>query len=79
MNKRIRYEKLAAFLSLVVFYSLVVGHILGFSSWFAPLCGISRASWILLSGWLVRLPGIIAIGCVLAAVHMLAVLALEKR
>ena len=70
INKRLN-PGLAAFVSFAVFYSLAFGHFLGFSSWFAPLCGISTLSWIILPGWLIRLPVIIAIGCVLAAIHTL--------
>jgi hypothetical protein len=72
INKKIKDKRLATLLSLAVFYSLAVGHLLGFSSWFMPLCGVSRLSWLLLPGWLFRLPGVIAAGCALAAVHGLA-------
>ena len=63
INKKMRNGKLAAFLSLVVFYSLAVGHLFGFSSWFMPLCGVSKLAS-LLPEW-----SDIAIGCVLAAAH----------
>jgi hypothetical protein len=66
MNKKMKNGKLAAFLSLAVFYSLAVGHLFGFSSWFMPLCWISKLPWAL-PEW-----SDIAIGCALAAVHSLA-------
>jgi hypothetical protein len=67
-NKRLAAPA-AAFFSLAVFYSLAAGHLLGFSSWFAPLCEVSRVSWLLLSGWPVRLAGTVLIGCLIAWAH----------
>lgn len=64
----------AGFLSLAVFYSVAFGHLLGFSSWLAPLCGIPAAFY----GTAAAVPGlakIIACGCALALAHC-AVLAL---
>jgi hypothetical protein len=70
LNKIIKDQKAASFLSLAVFYSLATGHLFGFSSWFIPLCAVSKASWLIMPGWLIRLPGIIAMGCLLSGLHM---------
>ncbi len=58
--------RLAPFISLSVFYSLATGHLFGFSSWFVPLCPIAQA----LQPLALRLPIIIAAGCILAAAHL---------
>ncbi len=68
INKRLK-PGLAIFISLAVFYSLAVGHFLGFSSWFDPLC--TDLSLVFLQGWQILIPGIIAMGCILAAAHVL--------
>ena len=59
----------ASFASLAVFYSLSVGHLLGFSSWFLPACPIASAA----SGLAflpLRVAAIIVAGCALAAAHL---------
>jgi hypothetical protein len=68
INKKVK-APLAQYLSLAVFYSLGIGHIFGFSSWFDPLCDISRASWLLLPDWHLRFVGIVLLGCAVAGVH----------
>lgn len=68
INKKLK-APLAQYLSLVVFYSLGIGHIFGFSSWFDQLCDISRLSWSLLPEWPLRFIGIVLLGCVVAGVH----------
>ncbi len=65
-----RVFSLPQFLSLAVFYSLAVGHMRGFSSWYAPLCGISETIYGLLPGVLERFVGICFAGAALAALHM---------
>jgi hypothetical protein len=60
---------LAQSLSLTVFYSLAVGHIRGFSSWFMPLCAISEFVYGLLPGILERFIAIVFVGIALAALH----------
>jgi len=62
----------AAYVSLAVFYSLAIGHVFGFSSWFGPLCAISKFSWEVLADYPARFFGIVAIGCVLGAAHFFA-------
>jgi len=68
INKKLQ-APVAGYLSLAVFYSLAVGHVFGFSSWFDPLCDISRASWLLLPEWPLRFIGIVLLGCAFAGVH----------
>src|SRR5271157_6506716 len=67
INKKLK-PQLAMFISLAVFYSLAFGHFLGFSSWFDPLC--TDLSLVFLQGWSILIPGIIVMGCILAAIHM---------
>lgn len=62
---------LSYYLSLVVFYSLGIGHVFGFSSWFGPTCAFA--------GWedefLAFIPEflrIIGFGAIAAAVHFFA-------
>ena len=61
--------QLARFLSLTIFYSLAVGHIRGFSSWFMPLCAIGETAYELLPGILERFIAIVFAGIALAALH----------
>lgn len=62
----------AQFLSLAIFYSLAAGHLLGFSSWFLPLCGIGHAAGALAPGGLPKLMAIVMAGSALAAAHLAA-------
>ena len=56
---------LAGFVSLSIFYSLAVGHFSGFSSWYAPFCGLSL--YRLMPG----LPAVsVAIGIAAALIHI---------
>jgi len=60
----------STYLSLAVFYSLGIGHIFGFSSWFGPTCAFARWE----DGFLPILPEflrLILFGAVAAACHML--------
>jgi hypothetical protein len=69
-NKKLK-APVAAYISLAVFYSLGIGHVFGFSSWFGPFCSISKLSWEALPDYPARFFGIVAIGCVLGAAHFL--------
>ncbi|MFN7991537.1 MAG: hypothetical protein U0R44_05245 [Candidatus Micrarchaeia archaeon] len=55
-------------ISLVVFYSLAVGHLFGFSSWYLPLCPIAK----LFPPFVTTLPKIIIGGALCAAAHHFA-------
>lgn len=56
---------LAPFISLAIFYSLALGHLSGFSSWYLPLCQIAKGiAWS-------KLPIIIGGGTLAAAAHTL--------
>ncbi|MFH0884488.1 MAG: hypothetical protein V1861_02150 [Candidatus Micrarchaeota archaeon] len=71
VNKKLS-APLATFISLAVFYSLAIGHVFGFSSWFIPFCDVSIAY----RGTLAFIPNfikIIALGCLAAALHFLIV------
>lgn len=59
---------LVAFVSLAIFYSVAVGHIFGFSSWFLPLCPLARGFALMRN-----LAGVALIGCLLSAAHLAAV------
>jgi hypothetical protein len=59
----------AEFITLAVFYSLAVGHFIGFSSWFQPFCIFSQTADVLVSGMLQPFVIILA-GCALAVVHL---------
>lgn len=69
LNRFLKGRLIADFISLVVFYSLAIGHFFGFSSWYAPLCAVSEWSWAMLPDYPARLAGVIAIGCLAAALH----------
>ena len=68
INKKLS-APLSVFLSLAVFYSLAVGHIYGFSSWFLPFCGLAEA-YLSALGWIPRYGRMIPFGLVLAGAHM---------
>jgi hypothetical protein len=70
INKLVKNSGIAGFVSLAVFYSLATGHLFGFSSWFSPLCAVSKASWAALPDYPVRLVGIIAIGAIASIIHI---------
>lgn len=61
----------ALFASLAVFYSLTLGHLLGFSSWYLPMCPIASAASGL-SALPLRVGAIILAGCVISAAHLAA-------
>ena len=68
--KFIKSSTVSNFLSRTVFYSLFIGHLIGFSSWWAPLCGISNiidsTDWIIPG--VLSMP-IILLGTFLALIH----------
>lgn len=72
INKKItKRNGFVLFLSLVIFYSLAAGHFYGFSSWFAPMCGVAK-----LYGVVPELPRIVKIviaGIAFAAAHVFMV------
>ncbi len=78
INRRVK-EAPAGFISLAIFYSLASGHLFGFSSWFAPLCQLSRASWAMLPSWSLRLMGVILLGCAIAGIHFALAGEIRKR
>ncbi len=49
---RYRPGRASGFVSLAIFYCLAAGHVFGFSSWFIPLCGLSKIG---ITGWLTPL------------------------
>ncbi len=55
----------AAFFSCAIFWSLAVGHLFGFSSWFIPMCAISE-NYRLFFSELPRVIKIILVGMVIA-------------
>lgn len=57
-----RFGGFARFASLSVFYSLAIGHLFGFGSWYCPLGAISDAYRLALP-WLPNLAKIVLIGC----------------
>ncbi len=63
-------SRIAKFISFSIFYSLAIGHFLGFASWFSPLCSYAQAAPI------TRIFGLevaIGIGCLLGLVHALII------
>ena len=61
----------ARFVSLCIFYSLSMGHLSGFSSWYAPFCQIARTvAWS-------KLPIIIGLGIIAACLHLAAQKAID--
>lgn len=66
---RLLKPPLAQFISLSVFYSLAIGHIFGFSSWFVPMCSISTVYRATL-GFIPRFLKIIALGICVSALHL---------
>lgn len=73
VNKKTAHAEL---ISLGIFYSLAVGHFLGFSSWFILLCGYSLGA---VSHGLPRLVLIVVSGLALAAGHRLIRAAIESK
>ncbi len=69
-NKKLA-PPLSTFISLAVFYSLAIGHIFGFSSWFVPLCDISLAYRTTLA-IIPNFVKIIILGCAAATLHFFA-------
>ena len=67
-KKKIPYAEM---LTLVIFYSLTVGHFLGFSSWFIPFCIFSQYS-VLLSSGVPKIAGIVFSGILLSILHSFA-------
>lgn len=78
INKLVKDSRVSGYLSLWVFYGLAFGHLLGFSSWFMPLCAVSRLSWLVLADWPIRFFGVVAAGCVLAAAHFFVSMVMFK-
>jgi len=74
MNKM----KIPDFFSLAVFYSLAVGHLYGFSTWFIPFCGFSERFLMILPTvpWLLKA---IVVGCFIAALHDSTVGEMERK
>ncbi|MCI0504036.1 hypothetical protein L0Y65_04965 [Candidatus Micrarchaeota archaeon] len=67
INKRL-WPDSAKYLSLAVFYSLAIGHVFGFSSWFDATCALARWE----DGFLAFIPEFLRItgfGAIAAAVH----------
>ncbi len=58
----------AGFFSLAIFWSLAIGHLLGFSSWFAPFCGLNENYAMFLSG-VPRYVKHVLFGCFMASLH----------
>jgi hypothetical protein len=77
VNKRLK-APLAIYISLAVFYSLGIGHVFGFSSWFIPFCDVSLVYRTTLA-FIPNFIKIIALGCVAAALHFFAAGRLRAR
>jgi len=70
INKSLK-APLSQYLSLVVFYSLCIGHIFGFSSWFDATCAFARWE----DDFLPFIPEflrLIGFGAIIAAAHFIA-------
>ncbi len=76
VNKRFAGQKntdseriAASFVSLAVFYSVAAGHLLGFSSWFIPLCPVARFAPGIVSHFMIA----VVVGSCAAAFHTAAI------
>jgi hypothetical protein len=66
INKRFgKRQEIVAFVSLAVFYSVAIGHLFGFSSWYAPLCPVASIA----GGWR-NFAGIVFLGICAAGAHL---------
>lgn len=66
---RVARKDVAVYVSLTTFYALAAGHLLGFSSWFAPLCQLSTI--FSFESITLRVAALVLVGGVLSAIHIL--------